>query len=118
MLTEKSSAQGVRMNIERLPQFLKELFWQYDFATLRWPECRDIVIRQILTEGGRASIEWLRTRVSDDEVREWLTDSHGRQLSKRDLRFWQFMLDIPDKEIAEWLNEPGRRIWDQRDCAA
>src|SRR5262249_11744258 len=99
----------------RLPRFLEKLFWQYKFESLHWPENRDLVIRQILCEGDRKAVEWLRSRVSDDKLRDWLMGNRGKHLSVRDIRFWQFMLEIPEAVVIEWLSNPARQIWDNRD---
>ncbi len=119
MLTKLGSKPENRSNeSERLPAFLKKLFWQYDFGQLRWPTHCDVIIRQVLTEGDRESINWLRERESDDELRKWIISRRARQLSLRDLRFWQFMLDISEPLVKEWLADPERQVWDNRDKAA
>ena len=118
MLTETKPRSIERSGkVEKMPVFLEKLFWQYDFGKLRWPTHRDIIIRQVLTEGDRIAIDWLRERLSDDDLRNWITSRRARQLSLRDIRFWQFMLDIPEPMIKEWLADPARQVWDNRDTA-
>lgn len=98
----------------RLPKRLKRFFWDYDFGRMSWKTDRDLVIARILAVGDWDSLKWLRRRVSDDELREWLRHRRGAGLSNRHLRYWELMLDLPRREVNGWLADPARQAWEGR----
>lgn len=99
---------------DRLPETLLPLFWDTDFNQVSFEHHRDYVIRRILSVGTWDAICWLRTRLGDDALREWIEQHEGRGLSSRQLRFWQVVLDLPEAMVDPWLNSEGRRLWEGR----
>ena len=99
---------------ERLPQHLRSLFWDTDPRHLRWPTHRDQITARILASGPWESVRWLRSRLSDEELRSWILERKGRGLSPQQLRFWQLILGIPARKVNAWLRSPERRVWDDR----
>lgn len=97
-----------------LPENLEDLFWEYDVSELDWGDHREFIARRVLSHGTWAQICWLRDKLGDREVRRIIEARRGRDLSPRQLRFWQLILDIPAKKVDRWLDEPGRQIWDNR----
>ncbi|NJM41729.1 MAG: hypothetical protein HC853_13700 [Anaerolineae bacterium] len=97
-----------------LPRQLKPLFWEYDFRKLAWPKSKHTVIAKVLSHGTWEDIRWLRTQVSDDELRKWIYERHGRMLTPRQLTYWRIVLDLPRRDVAQWLAHPARQIWDKR----
>lgn len=97
-----------------LPEELERLFWEYDPSTLTWTEHGDFIARRVLSHGRWSDIQWLRGRVSDDELRALLRENRGRGLSPRKLRLWQVLLDIPESEVDDWLAERESAIWEER----
>ena len=93
---------------------MRRLFWDYEFERLSWADDRDLIIARILDVGDMPSLRWLRRRVSDAELRAWLTHRRGAGLSSRHLRFWELILDIPHRTVNGWLAQPGRRAWEGR----
>lgn len=69
---------------------------------------------RILASGPWESVQWLRSRVTDEELRHWIEDRRGRGLSPQQLRFWQLILGIPARTVTAWLKSPERRVWDDR----
>ena len=98
----------------RLPALLRPFFWDYDFKTLTWDDDRDLIIARVLASGTWEAITWLRVRLGDQALREWIERRRGRGLSPRQLRFWEVMLDLPHRQVNAWLQAEGRKIWDQR----
>ena len=98
----------------RLPEWLRTLFWDHDFAQLDWQQHRAFIIGRILEAGSWDAICWLRREVGDGVLREWIERSRGRLLSREQLRFWQVILDLPDDAVDAWLQTPERMIWEQR----
>src|SRR2546422_4178801 len=97
-----------------LPATLWALFWDYDFAALSWEDDRDLIIARVLTSGGWDAVTWLRSRVGDRALREWIERHHGGGMSPQRLRFWELMLGLPHRQVNAWLAAEGRQIWDKR----
>ena len=93
---------------------LRPLFWDYDFAALSWETDRDLIIARVLTSGDWAAVTWLRSRVEDHALREWIECQHGGGMSPQRLRFWEMMLGLPHRQVNAWLAAEGRQIWDKR----
>jgi hypothetical protein len=97
-----------------LPALLRPLFWDYDFKTLTSDDDRDLIIARVLASGTWEAITWLRVRLEDQTLREWIERRRGRGLSPRQLRFWEVMLDLPHRQVNAWLQAERHKIWDQR----
>jgi hypothetical protein len=99
---------------DALPEMLRALFWDTDFEQVSWRDHRDYVIDRVLSAGTWDAICWLRTRLDDASLRQWIEDHEGRGLSSRQLRFWEVVLDIPSQLVDKWLDSEGRRLWEGR----
>ncbi len=109
-----SAAETPTSPLPRLPERLRSLFWDHDFAQLDWQRHRAFIIGRILEVGSWDAICWLRREVGDDVLRDWIERSGGRLLSREQLRFWQLILDLPADVVDAWLQSPERKIWEQR----
>jgi hypothetical protein len=98
----------------RLPAALRPLFWDYDFAALRWDTDRDLIAGRVLSAGEWDSVRWLIRRMGKPALRDWIVRRQGAGLSLRQLCFWQIVLDIPRRQVKAWLAPPGRQPWDRR----
>src|SRR5438128_2350948 len=98
----------------KLPKRLKRLFWEYEFCRLNWERHKNLVTSRILSHGGWEDIKWLRRRVGDDTLRKFIIHRRGADLSPKQLRFWEFILDLPHEHVNQWLAAEERKIWDQR----
>jgi hypothetical protein len=99
---------------ESLPARLKPFFWDVPFRSLTFDRDRDLIIRRLLDQGDWEAVKWLRARLSDRDLRNWLMSCNGAGLSPRRLRFWQLVLDLPERDVGDWLRSKTRRVWDQR----
>lgn len=97
-----------------LPKHLKDVFWDYDFNTLSWDSCQNLVIRRILVYGDWTSILWLRKQLNDDNLRSWIFNHKGRGLSPKQLRFWEFILDLPHEDVNHWIESMRKIPWENR----
>ncbi|MBI4558660.1 MAG: hypothetical protein HY706_13855 [Candidatus Hydrogenedentes bacterium] len=111
---ERSSAAEQSVDNRPLPKRLQAFFWQYDFPALRLKRDLELVVSQILQVGDWGSIKWLRRRVGDEVVREWILRRRGAGLSPQQLRYWELILKLPREEVNAWLAEPHRQVWDRR----
>jgi uncharacterized protein DUF6922 len=97
-----------------LSRRLKPLFWDYDFARLTWSADRDLIIGRILAVGDWDSVCWLRRRLPDAQMQDWLASRRGAGLSDRQLRFWEIVLRLPRRQVNDWLRDPARAVWEGR----
>lgn len=93
---------------------MHRLFWEYDFDKLAWDRHRNLVISRVLAYGNWRETCWLLDQVGDEGIRDHLVRTHGRGLSRPQLRYWETILGLPHQQVTEWMNDPGRRIWDAR----
>ena len=96
-----------------LPEFVARLLWdteeRADLATHR-----HFLIGRVLAEGDWEALRWLRREAGDGALRAWMRATRARRLSRRQIRFWQLLLDLPDTEVESWLADPVREVWDRR----
>ena len=111
--TRTTSARGNQRRT-KLPEHLRPLFWDYPFGRLRWETDAPFVINRILARGSFGSLKWLRRKIGDEGLRQWITQHRGRGLGPDDLAFWQVVLELPKKSVKDWLQDPGRKVWDER----
>ena len=98
----------------RLPEQLRSLFWDYAFSQLSLAKDRDLIIRRILTNGSWGAVRWLRKRLGDRELRDWLIIHRGRGLTPRQLRFWGVLYDLPARQVNQWVKTAQAGVWDKR----
>jgi hypothetical protein len=103
-----------RAELDRLPTRLRPLFWDHEFTRLSWKADRDMIIGRILAAGDWESLRWLRRRLPDRVLRDWLKQRRGAGLSARQLRYWELILDLPRRTVNGWLADPGRKVWEER----
>ncbi len=99
---------------DRLPEMLHPLFWDTEFDQVSWQSHRDYVIRRVLSAGTWDAVCWLRGKLGDAALRQWIEQHEGRGLSSRQLRFWEVLLDLPGAKVDGWLTCEGRRLWEGR----
>jgi len=102
---------------ERLPASFRSFFWDYPFKNLNWKNDRELIISRLLSTGSWAAIGWLRKRIGDDGLREWICRRRGAGLTARQVRFWELVLGLPRHQVNSWLKAAQRTIWDHR-CRA
>lgn len=98
----------------RLPERLRPFFWDYRFSQLSLGKDRDLIIRRLLSNGSWEAVSWLRRQVGDQELREWLISHRGRGLSPRQLRFWGVLLDLPSRQVSQWVRTAQNGVWGNR----
>jgi len=94
-----------------LPEKLRPYFWDYRFSSLSLSTDRDLIIRRLLANGSWDSICWLRRRIGDGELRNWLLAHKGRGLSPRQLRFWGLVYDLPVRQVNAWVRDAQNGVW-------
>ncbi|TVP58202.1 MAG: hypothetical protein EA351_04130 [Gemmatimonadales bacterium] len=97
-----------------LPDDIKAFFWDYDAERLSWDRSRHTIAFRLLEKGGMRAVRWLRQHMSDDEIRDFIVRRRGRGISPRRLRFWGLLLDIPRRDVDEWIEAARRNPWNRR----
>ena len=97
-----------------LPDDLRALFWDYDAEHLSWESSRHIIVLRLLEKGGMHAVRWLRQQMTDEEIREFIVRRRGRGISPRRLRFWSLLVDIPHRDVDEWIEAARRNPWQNR----
>jgi hypothetical protein len=97
-----------------LLEHLRPLFWDYAFAQLSLVKDRDLIIRRVLSNGSWDAVRWLRKRLGDRELREWLISHRGRGLTARQLRFWGMLYDLPARQVNQWVKTAQTGVWAKR----
>ena len=99
---------------ESFPSRFRSYFWDYSLDKLSWGSDRELIIRRLLSEGSWEAVNWLRKRIGDDSLRQWLIAHSGRGLSSRQLRFWSLILDLPERRVSAWVRTARANPWSQR----
>jgi hypothetical protein len=94
-----------------LPAMMRPLFWEYNFRSLSWEKDRNLVVSRILSSGAWQTVCWLRTRMGDADLAQWIIRRRGRGLSAKQLRFWELVLDLPHDEVDVWLVNGDQTYW-------
>lgn len=97
-----------------VPSQLESVLWDHDPSKLSWEEDRDFLIGRVLRQGPWDTVRWLRRRVGDDALREWIETHEGRGLSPKQLRFWELILKLPSDKVDPWVERARRSPWEQR----
>lgn len=97
-----------------LPADLRHYFWEYSTENLTWERSRHTIVLRLLQSGGMDAVTWLRSRMSDAEIREFIERRQGRGISPRRLRFWGLVLSIPRTSVDRWIASTQSNPWHQR----
>jgi hypothetical protein len=97
-----------------LPDNLRQYFWEYSAGDLTWERSRHTIVLRLLQSGGMDAALWLRSRMSDAEIREFIERRQGRGISPRRLRFWGLVVGIPRTRVDRWIASMQSNPWHQR----
>ena len=105
---------GDSTTLDALPEDFRPLFWDREFDKLTWAKDRDFVVGRVLASGSWDQAGRVRRKLGDEAVGSYLRRTRGRQLSARQLRLWETVLDLPTDEVSGWIGTPGREVWERR----
>jgi hypothetical protein len=97
-----------------LPLALRPLFWDLPAGRLNLARDRDLIISRVLTRGGWRDASILRRRIGDQGLREWILRSNAQGLSPAQVRFWELILDLPQKKADAWVRSARASVWERR----
>ena len=80
-----------------LPEFLRPLFWDAEWAAVDFLRNRTTIIERVLNLGDEAQLAWLKKSVPCEEIRAVVLSS--RRLSKKTARCWQNYFGLREEEM-------------------
>ena len=98
--------------MDRLPEFLRLLFWDADFDRLGVPGHERYIIERVLELGDVPAVRWLMQRFPREQIVEALCNS--RRLSRKSARFWALVMDVPLEQVrclSRSSHQGPERIW-------
>jgi len=94
----------------QLPEVLRSLFWDYPFEELRLQQHQNEVLLKVLSYGNSEQVAWLRRRLGDSIIRQWIIARKGRGLTPAQVAPW-----ISTATARRWLkSDPIARLWVER----
>ena len=114
LATAGREARARRARAGTLPAFVRDLFWEYGTAALRWDRDRDLIVGRVLAAGTWEAVTWLRREVGAEGLRDWIESHEGRGLSPPQLRYWQHTLKLPARQVDRWVERERTSVWGQR----
>ena len=99
-----------------LPEFLRPLFWEYDFGKIDIRRHADSIMHRIMERGDWQAMCWLRNAYSNGRIVSFLERRGKRVLPPRELNFWAFVSGIPEEIRETWIDESLEKstIWERR----
>jgi hypothetical protein len=97
-----------------IPANLRQYFWEYSADDLSWEQSRHTIVLRLLQSGGLDAAIWLRSRMSDADLREFIERRQGRGIGPRRLRFWGLVLNIPRERVDGWIGLVQNNPWNMR----
>lgn len=96
---------------ERLPEELRDLFWEFDARDLRVAKAKTTIILKVLTRGQPQHKAWLARRFGREQIKDWIVGRHGRGISTATMREW----GITEEEIRRMRRaNPALDMWNRR----
>ncbi len=86
------------------PTSLERLFPGAAVGLLAEP-ANPLVIGRILEDGEAADLKWLAAIVGEEELRRWVAERGGRQLSPRSRSLWSLVLGVAPSPSSELEKE-------------
>ncbi len=110
----KRSTSQRKSQLERLPQSVRDIFWEYEKGSISWQKDRDLIIKKILHHGSWDALCWMRSVIDDESLRTWLIDHDGAGLDAKRLRYWQLILNLPVSNVNKWIQTYRDNPWSRR----
>ena len=90
-----------------IPRTLAPFFQEYSLEKINPARDWELIIERTLAWGNSEEVHWLFANYGKERVADWVRRMGFRRLPRRQLPFWQIMLEIPKTEIVE----SPRGIW-------
>jgi len=83
--------------MKKLPQFLKQYFWDVDFSKLDKKNYSQFIIERILEYGDEKAVKWLSQNFTKSEIKRTLTKR--RNISPLSANYWSLILRVSKDQI-------------------
>lgn len=90
--------------MKRLPDFLKEYFWEIDFEKLDSEAKPDYVLERLLEYGDVQAVKWMLQEFSSEKIEETLIKS--RAITRKSANFWAVYFGL-DRGKIRCLQKPS-----------
>lgn len=98
--------------MKKLPEFLREYFWDVEFDKINFKNRKVYILKRILEYGNEKAITWMWKNFKKSEIKDTLSNFRGYSL--KTANFWAFVLNIK-KENVKCLNrsfqETQKQFW-------
>lgn len=92
---DQLNPKKARSETERIPSFMRHLFWEYDLSQLKSSD--PIILERVLELGDLPEWRWLESRVAPHHIRHFLEHGGKKRLSPRNLFFWSRLFGVKDE---------------------
>ncbi|MBW1910164.1 MAG: hypothetical protein JRJ11_11585, partial [Deltaproteobacteria bacterium] len=95
--------KGSIKNHTGIPEFLFQLFWEYDCGTIDIIRHDSLIMGRIMERGSWVSMDWLQKKYSREQLGSFLEKRGNRILPPRELNYWALMCGIPSDKREKWI---------------
>jgi len=95
-----------------MPEFLKQYFWDIEFAKLDYKKHPKFVIERIMEFGDEKVIRWMMDTFSRAQIISALEKS--RHLTPKSANFWAFIFEVNEEKIkclSRSFRETRKQFW-------
>jgi hypothetical protein len=71
-------------------------FQEYNFAVLDLERDIELILERVLQNGNREEVRWLLRHYGNKRVKQWITMTGSRRLSRRRYHMWCVLLDVKE----------------------
>jgi len=83
--------------MRKLPEFLKEYFWDVEFEKIDLEKRRVYVLRRILDYGDKKALSWMWKNFSEEDIKNILYNYRG--LSLKSANFWAVIVGVKKEDV-------------------
>lgn len=94
------------LDLAAAPSGIRALLWDLDPHLISVDQDTDSIIPRIMITDDPDLLRWLRQRIGDASIREWILARRGGDIGDFDLFPWTVLLDIPEDAV-DWHYNHG-----------
>lgn len=95
------------MQDDKLPEFLRQYFWDVEFADLSIKKAPNFILKRVIDRGDTKAYRWAKNKFTLEQMRELVVKS--RDLSRKTADFWAKAFNLDPSEVP-CLRKPYSRI--------
>lgn len=85
------------MGIKKLPEFLRQYFWDVDFDLMSFERSKTFILKRVLDRGDTKALSWLRENFTNNDIKQLLLMT--RDLSRKTGNFWADILKVDHQKV-------------------